>query len=439
MIKLTKKQTSTLDILENHSNSVTEVIYGGSAGSAKTFIGCYWLAKNCLKYPESRWGLGRSELKTLKRTALKTLFEVCKMQGLQQGVHYTYREQAGEIQFFNGSTIVLLDLAYLPSDADFDRLGGYELCGAFVDEIAQIRKKAWDVLKTRLRYKLKEFGIIGKLFGSLNPSKNWVYTYFYKPWKDKSLKSSMRFIQALPTDNPHLPESYLNVLRNLPKAERNRLYLGLWESDDETQLANQDAIIELKNNSWVKTEPNQAYYITADIARQGSDKAVIYVWKGLQLIYRASYPKSKITSLSEDIIALKNKYRIGNGNIIADEDGVGGGVVDIVRCKGFINNSKALNSENYQNLKTQCYYKLAQLINEGKILIEEDLFTTDEWEELIEELEQIKSAPSDDNKLKIISKDEVKSNIGRSPDWADALMMRMYFEINKNKGIYNLI
>lgn len=334
---------------------------------------------------------------------------------------------------------MLIDLAYLPSDSDFDRLGGYELTGAFVDEIAQIRKKAWDVLKTRLRYKLKEFGLIGKLFGSLNPSKNWVYTYFYKPWKDNTLKSSMSFIQALPTDNPHLDESYLNVLKNLPKAERNRLYLGLWESDDETQLTIQDAIIELKSNSWVKTEPNQSYYITADIARQGSDKAVIYVWKGLQLIYKASYPKSRITSLSEDIAVLKNKYRINNANIIVDEDGVGGGVVDILRCKGFINNSKALNDENYQNLKTQCYYKLAQLINEGKILIEEDLFTTDEWEEVIEELEQIKSSPSEDNKLKIISKDEVKSNIGRSPDWADALMMRMYFEINKNKGVYNLV
>lgn len=383
--------------------------------------------------------MGRAELKTLKRTTLKTFYEVCNLQGIKAGEHYIYREQAGEIQFFNGSSIMLIDLAYLPSDPDFDRFGGYELCGAFCDEIAQIRKKAWDVLKTRLRYKLDEFNIIAKLFGTLNPSKNWVYTYFYKPWKENNLSSNMHFERALPTDNPYLPKSYLETLKTLPKAERNRLYLGLWESDDDTQLTSQDAIIELKHNHWVKEEPNKTYYITADVARQGSDKAVIYVWRGLHLIYKASYPKSRIDSLSDDIKELKNKYKVSTSNIVVDGDGVGGGVVDILRCVDFINNSKALNGENYQNLKTQCYYYLADYINQKKILIEEDLFTTLEWEEVIEEIEQIKIAPTDNNKLKIISKDEVKSNIGRSPDWADALMMRMIFEIKKNKGVYNIV
>ena len=56
-------------------------------------------------------------------------------------------------------------------------------------------------------------------------------------------------------------------------------------------------------------------------------------------------------------------------------------------------------------------------------------------EKLIEELEQIKSAPTEDSKLKLISKGEIKSNIGRSPDISDMVMMRMYFEIKpKNIG-----
>lgn len=32
-----------------------------------------------------------------------------------------------------------------------------------------------------------------------------------------------------------------------------------------------------------------------------------------------------------------------------------------------------------------------------------------------------------DGKLQIISKETVKASIGRSPDYSDALMMRMYF------------
>lgn len=36
-----------------------------------------------------------------------------------------------------------------------------------------------------------------------------------------------------------------------------------------------------------------------------------------------------------------------------------------------------------------------------------------------------------DTKLSIISKEDIKDKIGRSPDYSDALMMRMYFEIDK--------
>lgn len=439
-VKLTYKQTTTLDILEDNSKDCkTEIIYGGSAGSAKTFIGCYWLAKSCLKYQGSRWLLGRSELKTLKQTTLITLFEVCKMQGLQSGTHYIYKEQAGEVHFFNGSVIILKDLKWNPSDPDFDSLGSLEVCGVFADEIAQIRKKAWDVLKTRIRYKLDEFGIKGKIFGSLNPSKNWVYTYFYKPWKDGKLSSNMHFERALPTDNPYLPDSYLDSLNNLPKAERDRLYLGLWEADDDNQLIIQDKMVELFHNKWVLKQSNVQHYIIGDIARQGSDKAVIGLWKGLSLIGIKILDKSDFNDLKSIIEEWKNTHKIPNSNILLDEDGVGGFLVDALRCKGFINNSTPLNKENYQNLKTQCYYKLAQVINGSEMYIVDDLLDSIEVEGLLEELEQVKSKASDDGKLRIISKDEIKSNIGRSPDIADMLAMRMYYLLNKNTGIYNLV
>jgi len=55
---------------------------------------------------------------------------------------------------------------------------------------------------------------------------------------------------------------------------------------------------------------------------------------------------------------------------------------------------------------------------------------------LIEELEQIKSKDIDkDTKLKIVSKDEIKEVLGRSPDFSDTLMMRSYFEYKIAVGI----
>jgi hypothetical protein len=41
-----------------------------------------------------------------------------------------------------------------------------------------------------------------------------------------------------------------------------------------------------------------------------------------------------------------------------------------------------------------------------------------------------------DSKLMIIPKDVVKSVLGRSPDYADALAMRVYYEIDSNSGKY---
>lgn len=436
-MRLTKKQSIALDTLEDSTNSITEVIYGGSAGSGKSIIGCYWLAKSALRYSGTRWLLGRSVLKTLKQTTLQSMFFVLKLQGLTSGVHYNYKEQSGEIHFFNGSVIILADLDYYPSDSEFDRLGGLEITGAFIDEIAQIRKKAWDVVKSRIRYKLKEFGLIPKLLGSLNPSKNWVFTYFYKPMIYDELDYYKSFIQALPTDNPHLDESYLETLRNLPTPERNRLYYGLWEANDERQLITQDNIHNLFTNSYLDSQIG--YYITVDVARQGKDKSVIMVWNGLVVIDIITIDKNTIVELADKVRSISNKYKVSMSNVIADESGVGGGLIDILKCKGFLGGSKALLNENYLNLRTQCFYYLSDYINDNKLWIKYNV-SEDIKSLIIEELEQIQLVVSDlDDKRRIIGKDEIKSNIGRSTDYSDTLSMRMYFELNKNNGLYNII
>ena len=90
--------------------------------------------------------------------------------------------------------------------------------------------------------------------------------------------------------------------------------------------------------------------------------------------------------------------------------------------------------ENYKNLKSQCYYILAKKINEGQIGITCPDINIKEY--IIEELEQVRIKNQDkDTKLQIVAKDTIKALIGRSPDYADALAMRMYYEI-KPSGKY---
>jgi len=147
-----------------------------------------------------------------------------------------------------------------------------------------------------------------------------------------------------------------------------------------------------------------------------------------------------ICSLTDIEIYIKQKatqYSIWYRNIIVDEDWVGWGVVDHLRCKWFVNNSRQLESKanklNYQNLKTQCYFKLAELVNNDKIWID-NIFSWEEIDNLTEELDIIVEKDLDkDWKKKIINKDEIKEKIWRSPDYSDAMMFRMFFEIQPNK------
>lgn len=433
---LTSKQTIALDYLED--TSTKEIIFGGGAGSAKSILGCFWLLKMCLKYPGTRWLMGRKKLKTLRETTLNSFLEVCKMQGIQIGVHFNLNGQTNTIEFNNGSQILMKDLFHYPADPNFDELGSLEITGAFIDEVNQIVELAWQIVKSRIRYKLDEYNLVPKMLGTCNPSKNWVYKNFYKPNKENTLDKGKVFIQALAKDNPFISKHYLDNLDSLPLAQKKRLRDGDWEYDDDpSKLIEYNNIINLFTNTHV-SQNNETYYITCDVARLGKDNAVIMVWKGLEVVELHQYPISKITQLQTDIVGLKHKYGIGNSNIIADEDGVGGGLVDNLHIQGFVNNSRAINNENYTNLKTQCYYVLSEHINSNKIYISAELSELQK-QSIIEELEQVKATDMDsDGKLKILPKAEIKSLIGRSPDYSDALMMRMYFVLNPSVSKFRI-
>lgn len=427
-MNLTIKQTEALDTLENNETNV--LLFGGGAGGGKSLLGCYWILKNCFKYPKTRWLIGRAKLHTLKSTTLNTLFEVMKMQGI--GVaDYKYNSLSGFMQFKNGSEIVLKDLFYYPSDPHYDKLGSMEISGAFVDEASEIKQKAYMILSSRIRYQLDENNIIPKILLTCNPTKNWLYNDFYKPAKDGELETHKSFIQSLVTDNPNISKHYEAQLRRLDRVSRERLLNGNWEYDDtKNKLYNYDAINDIFSNDYIE---KGEWYLSIDIARFGSDSSVVCLWSGFRCesVYR--YRKISITELADNITEIINKYRIRRSNIIADEDGVGGGLCDMLKCKGFLNNGRALGGENYANLKSQCYYKFADKVNAGEIFVKADMEIKNS---IIQELEVVEMKDMDkETRLSVISKDKIKENIGRSPDFADALMMRMFFEVGEKNRI----
>jgi len=435
-MRLNKKQTAALDFLED--DTTTEVLYGGAAGGGKSILGCYWQLKRRLKYPGTRGLIGRANLKTLKETTLQSFFEVCRMQGLKAETHYRYNQQAGTVLFPNGSAILLKDLFLYPSDPNFDELGSLEITDAFIDECNQTVEKAWNVVKSRIRYKLDENELLPKMLGTCNPAKNYVYSRFYKPSVEGKLPPERKFIQALVTDNPDISKHYRENLLSLDENSKQRLLYGNWEYDnDPSTLIEYDKIIDCFTNDYVDRGDK---FITCDVARFGSDRSVIGVWDNYRVNLHAFLHLS-VTRLAAKIEELRHIHGIPLSQVIADEDGVGGGVVDILGCKGFVNNSKALNNpltgiqENYTNLKSQCYFRLAERINNGGLFI--DCNDIEMKAAIIQELEQVKQWKMDsDGKKQVMPKEKVKELIGRSPDFSDTLMMREWFELTNVKNYF---
>lgn len=425
---LTIKQTKALDYLED--SKTVETYYGGAAGGGKSALGCYWQLKRRMKMPGTRGLLGRSSLKTLKETTLQTFFDIAKKQAVKRGVHFELtsaqdKENPNCLVFKNGSIIYLKDLFSYPSDPDFDELGSLELTDAFIDEAPQVSDKAKGIVRSRIRYKLDEFGLIPKMLMCGNPSKNWAYYDFYQPNKAGQIREDRAFIQALPNDNPNLPQSYIDSLMGLEKNSRERLLYGNWEYDDDpAALIDYEKILFAFNND--KILPGKKS-ISCDVARFGKDKTVIGLWDGMR-VKLSLFRGLKVTEVADQILLLMQKHSIPISRVVADEDGVGGGVVDILGCIGFVNNSSPVCGENYNNLKSQCYYKLAERINNGEIFIEcED---SELKADIIQELENVKQYNMDkDGKKQVLPKDKIKEIIGRSPDYADTIMMREYLDI----------
>ena len=82
----------------------------------------------------------------------------------------------------------------------------------------------------------------------------------------------------------------------------------------------------------------------------------------------------------------------------------------------------------FDNLKSECSFKLAEMINSRLIRI---VCTEAQKERIIEELGVLKQdhIDADTRKKGIISKEKMKEILGHSPDYLDMLIMAMFFRI----------
>lgn len=426
--KASPKQAEALKYL--YDDKTTEIGYGGAAWWWKSFLGAFWVWSMAMKYPWTRWFFGRKELVNLKRTTLNSYYKVLTAYGVPTIDRGKLNWSDNTIRFRNWSEILLLDLAYQPSDPLYTGLWSLELTGGFIDESNEVDMLAITMINTRLgRQMNKEYGIVPKLLETFNPDKGHVYSRFYRPYKTNTLPPYRVFIPALATDNPNLDKNYILQLEKADEITRQRLLLGNFDYDDMSgKLFRRD---EVEDMFKANIDEGKVMYMSCDVARLWNDTTAISIWKWLHCI-RIIKKKGLTTDQTAKLLKdLEQEYKIHRNNIVIDSDWVWGGVADQLRgCINFVNNGRPFptyTDQNFANLKAQCYFKFKELCEKRMVRIEAD------WE-IVEDIKQelsnmLLKNELMDQKIQMESKEDFKKRVWKSPDVADSLMMRFYYEV----------
>lgn len=419
-----------------------DIVYGGSKGSGKSFLGVSLIFGDALIYPGTHYFIARKKLNDLRKFTIPSIHEVLQLWGISDA-YYRFNGQDNYFELYNGSKVFLIDAKYLPSDPHYYRFGSMQITRGWIEEAGEFEEEAKSNLQASIgRWKNDEYNLPPKLLQTCNPAKNYLYREYYKKSKEGAIESHKRFIQALPTDNQMLPANYIpNLILILTPNEIKRLVYGDWEYDDNPNaLFDYNDILNVFTNSFVPAEGKR--YITADIAYEGSDRFVIAVWHGWVVKEIIAIDKIDETMVSKKIHDVRIKNMIPINNVCYDADGLkrfvreSGKSGHLQGAKEFHNGGSPIKvngrPENFFNLKAQCYYLLAEKVRKNELYIQDQIYR----KQIIEELEQICKLPiSDDGKIRLEPKDAIRERLGRSPDFADVLMMRVHFDIKTEYAI----
>src|SRR3990167_11542133 len=237
--------------------------------------------------------------------------------------------------------------------------------------------------------------------------------------------ASFQFTTA---DNPYIPREEIEKAKKDMDPTTYRQEILAEYVENAGALFSYTALIDLFTNTVTKTNEK---YLTVDIADDGSDKSVFTVWNGLEASKIDLYEHLQTDGVISTIREIAAAERIPYSQIAVDAIGVGAGVASSSLLTGIIGfkssyspiradidptrlpnvhylKNAPLTSE-YRNLRSQCIFILAALVNDHKIAVKvEDQRIKSH---IIEELSTYQDASVGDGKKMAMQKDDVKAII----------------------------
>lgn len=434
-----KTATEALEFLVN-DDYISDVLFGGAAGGGKSYTGWAWLIVECLAWKGINTVVLRKQLNDITTAGLETFQEVARNLGLIEGYHWQLHggmnailiDLHGDLKRSKCSKIWMKGTDKKAGDKEVQSLGSTLYAYGFVEEGGQVPFNAYDTLAHSRLGRCPQgikYGLVPKCFITCNPSDNWVKHEFYTPFKKGKLEDHKIFINSFVNDNPFQTDLYKRNLDRIgDTVQKKRLRDGEWEfTSTDYDLVSNEAISDLFYNDHVEHGKRR---MSADIALRGKDKFTLLYANGLRTKVVSTIDKCGGRTLLNLIKTKASEHGVPRSQIVFDGDGVGNFLEEfLVVSNAFHGGGSPKGKEakkEYDLLKTQCAYKLAEFVEDRKIYIECD--DPELIERITREFKCLKRQKNMDGKLKLITKDDMKElNNNQSTDYLDLWLMLMWF------------
>jgi len=288
----------------------------------------------------------------------------------------------------------------------------------WIEEAHNLSQEQWDILEPTIRKDGSEFWII------FNPRlrTDFVYKHFIINTPHDTIKRKINY-----DENPFLTDTMTSLIeakREESEEEYRHIYLGEPKSEDVNTLFGYDLIYKCMNSD-PNTEIDRSGVKTmgVDVSDFGDDSTVITYRRGYEVFTILSRNNISPTECATWVAHLYLDFKADG--IIVDGIGVGAGAVSRMEELGLpiVNGKVSMSADDdrYDRKRTEMYFNLKNWLENGGRLPPDD--------ELMEELVAVTYSFTENGKLRIAKKSDMKEVLGRSPDKADSVALNFFTTI----------